>query len=191
MINTAVLVSKARLPTGYGEFTIFGFKDGNKEHIVLLNGDGKSEKIPVRIHSKCLTGDVFRSLRCDCGEQLDESLKRIGKDGGILIYLDQEGRGIGLTNKIKAYALQDTGLDTYEANELLGFGDDERDYGVVLEILKSLGVNDIRLFTNNPAKIKFLERNGVRVERVPLVIKPNKHNSAYLRAKQTKSSHLF
>ncbi|MFH0890009.1 MAG: GTP cyclohydrolase II [Candidatus Aenigmatarchaeota archaeon] len=187
----AELISKARLPTIYGEFTIFAFKDNDNEHVVLLNEKGKREKTAVRIHSKCLTGDVFKSLRCDCGEQLNESLKRIGKNGGVLIYLDQEGRGIGLTNKIKAYALQDTGLDTYEANEFLGFGDDERDYGIVLEILKSLGINDIRLFTNNPAKIKFLERNGVRVERVPLIMKPNKHNSAYLKAKRIKSSHLF
>ncbi len=190
-MNTAGLISKAKLPTRYGEFTMFAFKDGGNGHAVLLNDKGKRGKTAVRIHSKCLTGDVFRSLRCDCGEQLDESLKRIGRGGGVLIYLDQEGRGIGLENKIKAYALQDTGLDTYEANKFLGFGDDERDYGVVLDILKALGVNDIKLFTNNPEKIKFLECNGIRVERVPLVVKPNKHNSTYLRAKQTKSGHLL
>ncbi len=190
MIKTE-LVSKAVLPTKHGNFSIYAFKENDKEHVALVKGGTNNKQVNVRIHSKCITGDALGSLRCDCGEQLNASMGCIGGKGGVLIYLDQEGRGIGLVNKIKAYALQDNGLDTYEANKFLGFGDDERDYVTVLEILKSLGINDIRLFTNNPAKIKFLESNGIKVERVPLVTKPNKYNSAYLATKKLKASHLL
>ncbi len=187
----AELVSKSRLPTKYGDFWIYAFKDNDKEHAALVNGDMRKGFVNVRVHSKCLTGDAFRSLRCDCGEQLKKSLKFIGKNGGVLIYLDQEGRGIGLTNKIRAYALQDRGFDTMESNEMLGFASDERDYSIVTSILNLLGVSKVKLLTNNPSKIKFLKNSGLDVKRIPLRTKPNKHNEFYLATKKEMAGHLL
>lgn len=161
------------------------------EHVALVKGGTHNKSVNIRIHSKCLTGDTFNSLRCDCGEQLEKSLRFIGKHNGVLIYMDQEGRGIGLTNKIKAYSLQDQGMDTIEANESLGFAGDERNYSIVAEILNILGVSKANLMTNNPSKIKFLEISGIIVHRVPLKTKPNKHNAFYLETKKFRSGHLL
>lgn len=190
MIKTE-LISKAKLPTKYGNFSVYAFTEGEKEHAALVKGDTADKSVNVRIHSKCLTGDTLGSLRCDCGGQLEKSLKFIGNNGGVLIYLDQEGRGIGLTNKIKAYSLQDRGMDTIEANESLGFSGDERNYSIAAEILTILGVSEARLMTNNPTKIEFLENNGVIVHRVPLRTRPNKHNAFYLETKKSRSGHLL
>ena len=188
-------VAQAGLPTRYGTFEMFVYDaPEHKEHVALTLGaidDG--EPILVRAHSECLTGDVFGSSRCDCGEQLDESLRFLQKQGrGVLLYLRQEGRGIGLTKKISAYALQEQGLDTVEANLALGLPEDMRDYQAAAEMLLDLGVRRVRLLTNNPAKIEGLERHGVEVmERVPLGISPNPSNLGYLRTKWAKMGHLF
>ncbi len=188
-------VAKAFFPTRFGKFTIYAFReDGGKEHVALLRcNHGAHNGVPVRVHSRCLTGDTLTSLRCDCRDQLEASLKYLEKKRcGVLIYLDQEGRGIGLANKIKAYSLQDQGMDTVEANVHLGFGEDTRDYSAAAEILKFLGISDIMLLTNNPLKISDLERHGIRVtKRVPLVIKPNKFNKRYLETKKKKMKHLL
>lgn len=167
-----------------------------KEHMVLIKGKigpKEKDKVLVRMHSECLTGDVFGSERCDCGEQIFQSLKMINQEGkGVLVYMQQEGRGIGLTNKIKAYALQDKGLDTVEANLELGFKDDLRDYGIGAQILRDIGVQRLRLLTNNPRKIVGLQGYGLSVvERVPLEVAPKKSNIEYLRTKQQKLGHLF
>ncbi len=183
------LISESKLPTKYGKFCIYAFRERNKEHVAIAKGE-LDKKVAVRIHSKCLTGDTFGSLRCDCGEQLKKSLVFIGKHGGILIYLDQEGRGIGLVNKIKAYALQDMGMDTIEANECLGFDGDMRDYGSAVEILNTLKISSIMLMTNNPKKMDAMYRGGITVERMPLKIKPNEFNSGYIDTKRLKSGHL-
>jgi len=188
-------VAQAGLPTRYGTFEMFVYDaPEHKEHVALTLGaidDG--EPILVRAHSECLTGDVFGSSRCDCGEQLDESLRFLQEQGrGVLLYLRQEGRGIGLTKKISAYALQEQGLDTVEANLALGLPEDMRDYQAAAEMLLDLGVRRVRLLTNNPAKIEGLERHGVEVmERVPLGISPNSSNLGYLRTKRAKMGHLF
>jgi GTP cyclohydrolase II len=188
-------VAQAGLPTRYGTFEMFVYDaPEHKEHVALTLGaidDG--EPILVRAHSECLTGDVFGSSRCDCGEQLDESLRFLQEQGrGVLLYLRQEGRGIGLTKKISAYALQEQGLDTVEANLALGLPEDMRDYQAAAEMLLDLGVRRVRLLTNNPAKIEGLERHGVEVmERVPLGISPNPSNLGYLRTKRAKMGHLF
>ena len=186
----------AELPTRVGRFRIVAFwnnRDG-KEHIAMIKGDvvGASE-IPTRLHSECLTGDVMGSLRCDCRDQLLEGLKVIqSMDRGILLYLRQEGRGIGLINKIRAYSLQDLGLDTVEANLALGFRDDERDYAVAAHMLKSLDVGSIRLITNNPNKMKQLTQYGIDVAgRIPHVIPPNEHNRFYLETKAKRSGHFL
>ena len=191
------IAAAAELPTRYGDFHAVGFwnpVDG-KEHAAFVHGheavDG--EAVPVRIHSECLTGDALGSLRCDCRDQLEASLRQLSAmPYGILLYLRQEGRGIGLTNKIRAYALQDHGLDTVEANVALGFRDDERDYSVAAHMLASLGVRSVRLMTNNPRKLDGLRALGVDVvDRMPLVMEPNRYNRRYLETKARKSGHLF
>jgi GTP cyclohydrolase II len=190
------LIARAALPTRYGRFTIYGFegRGPREEAIVLVRGNLGSHPAPlVRIHSQCLTGDVLTSLRCDCRAQLELSLRKIAKSrSGVLLYLPQEGRGIGLMNKLRAYQLQDRGMDTVEANESLGFAADAREYGFSAEILKSLGARKIRLLSNNPEKVKQLERAGIRVvERVPCQPRISKISRAYLKTKKTKMGHLL
>ncbi len=191
------VAATAELPSRYGDFHAVGFwnpEDG-KEHAAFVHGheaiDGQA--VPVRIHSECLTGDAIGSLRCDCRDQLEASLRQLAAmPFGILLYLRQEGRGIGLTNKIRAYELQDHGLDTVEANLALGFRDDERDYSIAAHMLDSLGVKSVRLMTNNPRKVDGLRELGVDVvERIPLVMEPNQFNRAYLETKARKSGHLM
>ena len=188
-------VAKAALPTEHGPFTIHAYEsliDG-QAHVALVCGDiGKGEDVLVRVHSKCLTGDVFHSTRCDCGPQLDVAMQRIAKAGrGVLLYLHQEGRGIGLANKIRAYELQDGGLDTVEANVRLGFKPDQRDYGIGAQILRDLGVRTMRLLTNNPRKFVGLEGYGLAVvESVPLEIPAaTEFNRRYLKTKKDKLGH--
>jgi len=189
-------VAETVLPTPYGEFKAVAFINeiDNYEHLALIKGDVATEEpVLVRVHSQCLTGDVFGSYRCDCGEQLQKAMEVINQEGrGVILYLRQEGRGIGLANKIKAYELQDKGLDTVEANEHLGFEPDLRDYGVGAQMLVSLGVKKMRLMTNNPKKIKGLEGYGLEVtERVPIEIPPRKENERYLRTKCVKLGHIM
>jgi len=186
----------AELPSRFGFFQIVAFynnKDG-KEHVAVVHGDvsGK-ENVPVRIHSECLTGDVLGSLRCDCRDQLETALRMIGQmEGGLLLYMRQEGRGIGLVNKIRAYGLQEHGYDTVEANLALGFRDDERDYSVAAHMLESLHVRSIRLITNNPRKIEDLAHLGIKVGgRIPHVMPVNEYNRFYLETKAVKSGHLI
>ncbi|WP_036936890.1 bifunctional 3,4-dihydroxy-2-butanone-4-phosphate synthase/GTP cyclohydrolase II [Pseudobacteroides cellulosolvens] len=186
----------AKMPTVHGEFRIVAFENSiNKEHhVALVKGDVTTdEPVLVRVHSECLTGDAFHSLRCDCGEQLNAALKKIADEGrGILLYMRQEGRGIGLVNKIRAYELQDQGKDTVEANVLLGFPPDLRDYGIGAQILCDLGVKKIKLLTNNPKKLVGLKGYGLEVvERIPLQIEGNEVNSFYLKTKKEKMGHLF
>lgn len=180
--------NSAKLPTKYCEFKITVYKDGDKEHIILVKEP--TSNIPlVRIHSECMTGDTFGSIKCDCGEQLEYALQKIAQDGGYLIYLRQEGRGIGLLNKINAYALQDEGYDTITANHQLGFEADLRTYDVASEILKNLGINEIDLLTNNPKKT---ELKDIKIRSiVPIKIKPNSKNEAYLKIKKEKMGHLL
>jgi 3,4-dihydroxy 2-butanone 4-phosphate synthase/GTP cyclohydrolase II len=183
-----------RLPTAYGEFTAVAFREllTGKHHIALVKGDvGGAEDVLVRVHSECLTGDVFHSLRCDCGEQLEHALARIGaEERGVLLYMTQEGRGIGLLNKLKAYELQENGLDTVEANLELGFPPDLREYGIGSQILADLGLSTIRILTNNPRKITGIEAFGLRVvEQVPIEMSPNAENQRYLEAKRAKLGH--
>lgn len=179
----------ASLPTKFGEFKIQSFKEGEKEHLAIFTEAYHDNPI-VRIHSECLTGDALGSLKCDCGDQLDYALSRIAKEGGMILYLRQEGRNIGLLNKVNAYALQDTGLDTVEANHQLGFADDERSYEIVEFILNHFGIKKIKLLTNNPKKIESLE--GIEItQRLPIMIEANKHNKNYLQIKKEKMGHLF
>ena len=190
------VIAIADFPTKFGSFQIVGFYNNHddKEHIAVVKGDiCDEEEIPVRLHSECLTGDVMGSKRCDCGEQLVTSLRMIEEEGrGAILYMRQEGRGIGLLNKIKAYQLQDFGLDTEEANVALGFEPDERDYAIAAHMLKSLHVKSVRLITNNPKKIVGLEKHNIEVVgRIPLVIEPNEYNKEYMRTKATKSGHLL
>ncbi len=186
----------AEFPTRFGNFHIVSFWNhaDNKEHAAIVRGDvTHAENVTVRLHSECLTGDAFGSLRCDCRDQLETALHTIGEmELGIVLYLRQEGRGIGFTNKIRAYGLQDYGYDTVEANLALGFQDDERDYAVAADILTSLKVKSIQLMTNNPKKINELTQYGIQVNgRIPLVIAPNAHNKFYLQTKAEKSGHLI
>ncbi len=184
----------ASLPTEYGDFTAVVYEcSRGLHHLALVKGHIKNKKdVLVRVQSECLTGDVFHSLRCDCSQQLDKALKLIGKEGGVLVYLRQEGRGIGLVNKIKTYALQDQGMDTVEANEKLGFKADMRDYTVGVQILVDLGLKRIMLLTNNPKKIEGLGKYDIKIiKRVPLMIKPNGLNKKYLKAKKEKLGHYL
>lgn len=190
------VVARANLPTRFGRFRIAGIKGHgpNEEAVAIQHGRLTNGRAPiVRIHSQCLTGDVFMSERCDCRAQLELSLRKIAKAAsGIVLYLPQEGRGIGLINKVKAYQLQDEGLDTVEANRKLGFAADSRDYHFAAEALKALGVRSVRLLSNNPDKIEQLERAGIRVvERIPCRPRTNHHSRAYLRTKQDKMGHLL
>ncbi|HTW59848.1 MAG TPA: GTP cyclohydrolase II [Terriglobales bacterium] len=194
-------IASAEFPTRWGNFRIYGFRgsfgsDGNsrvEEAVALVMGDLTAKTPLVRVHSQCLTGDVFHSLRCDCRQQLELSLSMISDEGvGILIYEQQEGRGIGLMAKLQAYELQDAGLDTVEANERLGFKNDYREFTLPAEILKQLGVTSVRLLSNNPDKVEALERAGVRVaERVPCEVTPSPHAEEYLKTKKEKLGHLF
>ncbi len=189
-------VVEARLPTAFGEFDVVGFRSlvDEKHHVAMVKGDiSGAEDVLVRVHSECLTGDVFHSLRCDCGQQLEDALARIEDEGqGVLLYLAQEGRGIGLLNKLRAYKLQEEGMDTVDANIELGLPADLRDYGIGAQILVDLGLTSIRLLTNNPKKIVGLEGYGLQVtDQVPIEHPPGDHNRAYLRAKQARMGHLL
>ena len=186
--------AEASLPTKYGNFKVIGYEDCNKsQHLAIIKGNVKSKKnVLVRVHSECLTGDALGSLRCDCGQQLKKALKLIGEKGGVLLYMAHEGRGIGLMNKIAAYHFQDHGMDTVEANIKLGLKADARDYTIGAQILADLGLSTIKLLTNNPRKIEGLEKYGLEiVERIPIVIKPNKVNKKYLKTKQEKLGHYL
>ncbi|AAM67819.1 GTP cyclohydrolase II [Buchnera aphidicola] len=191
-----IQIEKAILPTPWGDFLIFGFeeKKNGKNHIALVYGKIK-KNIPIlaRIHSECLTGDAFFSLRCDCGIQLEMAMSRIASEGnGILIYHRQEGRNIGLLNKIKAYSLQDKGLDTVEANQKLGFSADERDFSLCADIFNILNIKKIRLLTNNPFKVDMLIASGIEiVERIPIIVEKNDKNAHYLKTKAEKMGHLL
>lgn len=189
-------VTEAKLPTKYGEFTAIAYRSDiePEEHVALVMGevDG-DESVLVRVHSECITGEVFGSLRCDCGEQLDMAMKIIAREGrGVIVYMRQEGRGIGFHNKLRAYALQDKGLDTVEANLHLGFAPDLRDYGIGAQILVDLGVREMRLLSNNPKKLLGLEGYGLRVvETVPIIVEPNRYNRNYLETKERKMGHML
>jgi GTP cyclohydrolase II len=190
------IVGIAELPSRFGKFQIVAFWNNRdaKEHVAIMHGNAMGrEDVITRMHSECLTGDALGSLRCDCRDQLEVSLRRIAREEcGLVFYLRQEGRGIGLLNKIRAYALQDRGLDTVEANHALGFRDDEREYSIAAHMLGSLKVRSIRLLTNNPRKVEELSRLGVRITgRLPHVIPPNEFNRFYLETKQEKSGHLL
>jgi 3,4-dihydroxy 2-butanone 4-phosphate synthase/GTP cyclohydrolase II len=195
-ITCVRIVSVAEFPSEWGHFRIIGFVNNRdeKDHTIVLKGDiGDGEDILARIHSSCLTGDALGSLRCDCGPQLHEALKLIEEAGrGIVLYHMEEGRGIGLVNKLRAYALQDHGLDTVDANTILGFKPDERDYGVPAEMLKKIGVKSVRLMTNNPDKVRQLEACGVRVtERVSHELPPHRHDRRYMETKKERFGHIL
>ena len=183
----------ANLPTKYGKFKIKAYKDGHQEHLAIMSQDFETLDAPyVRIHSECLTGDTLGSLKCDCQNQLDLSLKFIAREGGLVIYHRQEGRNIGLVNKVNAYALQDQGRDTIQANLELGFGEDDRDYSIVGYIFNDLKVKKLKLITNNPKKIEYVESLGIEiVERIPAITKSNEYNEKYIFTKKEQMGHLF
>ena len=190
------LISKAKLPTRFGIFTIYGFLDNRdgKEHTAMVRGEVRGARsCPIRVHSECHTGDIWFSLRCDCREQLEASLNYVNSKGtGVIIYLRQEGRGIGLLNKLKAYDLQDQGLDTVDANNHLGLPTDARSYEAAAEIIRLLGIESVALITNNPEKIKGLQENNITVaDRIPVIIRSNLHNKRYLRTKKERLGHLL
>jgi GTP cyclohydrolase II len=193
--NRARVVARAQLPTNFGRFTVFGItgRNASEEAVAIQRGNLRRGAPLVRVHSQCLTGDVFTSERCDCRAQLEFSLRQIAKaSAGVLLYLPQEGRGIGLINKLKAYELQDAGLDTVQANRKLGFAADSRDYEFAAEALKALGIRELRLLSNNPDKIQQLERAGIRVvERIPCRPRTSRHSKFYLRTKKDKLGHLL
>ena len=189
MLKNITISEAANLPSRFGAFKVQAFKQGYKEHLVILR-EPLGETPIVRVHSECLTGDALGSLKCDCGEQLAYALETIEKEGGMVIYLRQEGRNIGLLNKINAYALQDRGFDTVSANHQLGFAADERTYEMVQFILTHYGITRIRLLTNNPTKINALEGIEI-VERLPIVIDPNEYNEKYLQVKKEQMGHLI
>lgn len=188
-------VAETRLPTPYGEMMILGYKAEGQpdEHVALVKGEIDPDRPTlVRVHDQCVTGDVFGSLRCDCGEQKESALRMIAEEGGVFLYMRQEGRGIGLHNKLRTYELQERGLDTVDANLALGFPVDRRDYGIGMQILRDIGVSKMRLITNNPAKRAGLEAYGLEVvERVPIVTTPNPHNVRYLETKRQRMGHLL
>lgn len=193
---SVVFIAESRLPTRHGTFTIHAFEDpeSGKEHVALAMGDvADGQPVLMRVHSECLTGDGFGSLRCDCGPQLEAAMEKVAKAGrGVILYLRQEGRGIGLLNKIRAYHLQDQGADTVEANEQLGFAPDLREYSMCEDMLAHLGVKSVRLMTNNPRKVAAMEAHGIDVvERVPLMTGRNPHNEHYLDTKQDKMGHML
>jgi len=190
------MYSEAKLPTEFGDFRVLVFRNDrdNKEHLALTMGDIEHARgILVRVHSECLTGEVLHSLRCDCREQLQESMRMVAKAGrGLIIYLRQEGRGIGLGNKVRAYALQDDGMDTIDANHQLGFGSDDRDYTMAVAILKAFDIKSLLLITNNPEKISDLKEHGIEIiQRVPIEIQPNKYSRSYLKTKRDKAGHML
>jgi GTP cyclohydrolase II len=193
--NTTIL-AETLLPTEWGTFRMIAFSNGDntaQPHIALVHPSiNINSPITLRIHSECLTGDLFHSLRCDCGQQLDSAMQTIAKDYGVLIYLRQEGRGIGLVKKMEAYNLQDKGLDTVEANIELGFGADDRKFSIAIDILEMLNISKVNLLTNNPEKIQAFDNSTIAVaERLPLIIKPRANNSNYLETKKTKLGHLI
>ncbi len=189
------LLEKASLPTRFGDFTVVGFRLASGQELgAVVKGElAGHEGVPVRLHSECFTGDVMGSLKCDCRDQLEAALRFLGRARrGAVLYLPQEGRGIGLVNKIRAYALQDRGLDTVQANQALGFPDDLRSYGVAAAMLRALGIPSVVVLTNNPAKVRGLAEAGIPVVgRIPLRIPPNEHNAFYLDTKRRKSGHLL
>lgn len=189
------LAAEARLPSRFGQFRVVAFESrDHKEYGAVIKGDVRGQRnVPVRIHSECFTGDVMGSLKCDCRDQLEAALSYIGKvERGAVLYLRQEGRGIGLANKIRAYALQDAGLDTVEANLALGFDDDLREYDIAAQMIEELGIVSVCLLTNNPKKWQGLDAHGVDVvDRIPLQMEPNRHNVDYLSTKKRKSGHLL
>lgn len=193
---TAQWVASCRLPTPWALFELHGFEESpsGREHVAVALGDLSGEApVLARIHSECLTGDALFSLRCDCGPQLEAALEAIAAEGrGVLLYLRQEGRGIGLLNKVRAYRLQDSGVDTVDANHQLGLPADLRDYGIAADMFTHLGVRRLKLMTNNPRKVAALEKRGIEVsERAPLLIKPNPHNAGYLRTKALRLGHIM
>ena len=193
MLKSVERIAEAELPTDFGRFRAIAYLDPNdqKEHFVLRAEPVGAQPV-VRLHSECLTGDTLGSLRCDCGPQLRAAMRLVSEQGGLIVYLRQEGRGIGLVNKIRAYALQDEGMDTLDANLHLGFGADERDYRVASEILKDQGVTSLKLITNNPAKVSGITEHGLVVtERVSLEIDSNPHNASYLKTKRDRMDHVL
>jgi 3,4-dihydroxy 2-butanone 4-phosphate synthase/GTP cyclohydrolase II len=191
---SAIRLAESRLPTTFGEFTMITYESGKRDmpHIVLHNLTEKRDVTDIRIHSECMTGDVFGSLRCDCGEQLHHSMEHIAKHGGVLIYLRQEGRGIGLVNKLKAYNLQDEGMDTVMANVVLGFHPDERSYDEAVAILNDLGISSVRVLTNNPEKLDALIQAGIEVAgRLGIEVKAGSENAGYLHTKKVSFGHLL